>query len=240
MQKTQELLLQSERLAALGELSAKIAHEVNNPLGIIKNYLLLLERNANGDNTNAENIKIIGQEIDRIAIIVKQLLDFHRPRMVKFVDVNLRHVLDEVLVLMRRQLNDSGIEVEINIPENMPLITAWSDGLKQVFLNLFINAREAMKGGGKVMINVTVEKFLLKIKFKDTGPGIEEKHIPHIFEPFYTTKESSGGSGLGLSVCYGIIKNHGGSIVYCNAEPGSCFEIKLPIARKEVYYDWRI
>ncbi|SYZ72793.1 putative Sensor protein [Candidatus Zixiibacteriota bacterium] len=240
LQKAQELLLQTERLAALGELSAKIAHEVNNPLGIIKNYLVLIRRN-NEDGANREEfLDIVSQEIDRIAAIVRQLLDFHRPRVIRFVPIDLGQILNEVVGLVGRQMNDAGITIEVRAKTGLPMIMAWPDGLKQVFLNLLINSRDAIKGGGQVTIEASADDMTATIRFRDTGPGVEEKHIPHIFEPFYTTKEQTGGTGLGLSVCYGIIKNHGGSIEYCDAGPGGCFIIRLPIEQKEADYDWRI
>ncbi len=240
LQKAQELLLQTERLAALGELSAKIAHEVNNPLGIIKNYLVLIRRNEAGGEGNSEYLDIVSQEIDRIAAIVRQLLDFHRPRVIRFIPIDIGQVLNEVVSLVGRQMNDAGITIDVKIKKEMPLIMAWPDGLKQVFLNLLINARDAIKGGGQVTIEAGADEMTVTIHFRDTGPGIEERHIPHIFEPFYTTKEQTGGTGLGLSVCYGIIKNHGGSIEYCNTGPGGCFIVRLPIEQKEADYDWRI
>jgi signal transduction histidine kinase len=233
LQQTQELLLQSERLAALGELSAKIAHEVNNPLGIIKNYLLLVDRALINDEKTRDYIEIIGQEIDRIALIVRQLLDFHRPRVIKFVKTNPVKILDQVMALMSRQMEEAGVKLTLCGEEDSLEIMAWPDGLKQVFMNLLINAKEAMKDGGEVEIEITPLDQAIGICFRDTGPGIDPRHIPHIFEPFFTTKEGGGGTGLGLSVCYGIIKNHSGTIEYYNTERGGCFEIKLPITPKE-------
>lgn len=239
LQKTQELLVQSERLAALGELSAKIAHEVNNPLGIIKNYLALTGRNIDDSVKASEYLEVVGQEIDRIAMIVRQLLDFHSPRVIKFAPTDLVRLLNETAALMSRQLADAGVEILIDAAEDFPTIVAWPDGLKQVFINLFINAKEAMKEGGKVLVSATHNRHLVCLRFCDSGTGIDPKHVPHIFEPFYTTKES-GGTGLGLSVCYGIIKNHNGSIEFYNLEKGGCFEIRLPIQQEELDNDWKI
>ncbi|MCX6825835.1 MAG: ATP-binding protein [candidate division Zixibacteria bacterium] len=240
LQKTQELLLQSEKLAALGDLSAKIAHEVNNPLGIIKNYLLLVERSISQNDKASEYIGVIGREIDRIAVIVRQLLDFHRPRAIKFIRTDIIKIIGEVISLMNRQMEENKIRLSLTANQVLPVIMAWPDGLKQVFINLLINAKEAMKDGGEIEIIVTSLDHVIKIRFKDTGPGINEKHIPHIFEPFFTTKENRSSMGLGLSVCSGIIRNHGGSIEYYNTDTGGCFEIKLPIEQKEENYDWRI
>jgi signal transduction histidine kinase len=233
LRKTQQLLLQSERLAALGELSAKIAHEVNNPLGIIKNYLQLIERSIEGGNKTSGYLEMVGQEIDRIAMIVRQLLDLHRPRVVKMVKTDMMKVLNEVTALMKRQLEETNVKLIVDVKKTPPEISAWPDGLKQVFMNLMINAREAMREGGEINIEITTEAKNVKIHFRDTGPGIDAAHVPHIFEPFYTTRAEKGGTGLGLAVCYGIIKNHNGSIEYCGSGKGGCFIIRLPFEQKD-------
>lgn len=240
LQKTQKMLVQSERLAALGELSAKIAHEVNNPLGIIKNYLHLTSRVTGEDERVQEYVEIIKQEIDRIASIVRQLLDFHRPRAVQLARVDLTKVVKEVLSLMARQLADANVTTELVVQDDFPKIMAWADGLKQVFLNLLINARDVMKDGGTIKIGMTADSQLVRMCFEDSGPGIEAENIPHIFEPFFTTKAAGSGTGLGLSVCYGIVSNHGGSIRFRNLEKGGCFEVELPIEQKDIEYDWGI
>jgi signal transduction histidine kinase len=232
LRKAQQLLLQSERLAALGELSAKIAHEVNNPLGIIKNYLHLIDRSIEGESKATEYLGLVGQEIDRIAMIVRQLLDLHRPRVIKMVKTDLIKVINEVTGMMKRQLEAVNVKLTVSVKKSPPEIDAWPDGLKQIFINLIINSREAMREGGEIDIEVTTLAHEVKINFRDTGPGIDPVHVPHIFEPFYTTRAEKGGTGLGLSVCYGIIKNHNGSIEYCGSGMGGCFMIKLPLGQK--------
>ena len=240
LKEAQTLLLQSERLAALGEISAKVAHEVNNPLGIIKNYLLLIKRNSSDDARGRDYLDIVSQEIDRISMIVRQLLDLRQPRVIKFVKIDIGQIIAEVIAMMTRQMEESNVKLIFPAPENTPLIMAWPDGMKQVFINLFLNARDAMKNGGKIEIALSWTDHTIRINVEDNGPGIEAKHIPHIFEPFYTTKEFGGGTGLGLSVCHGIIKNHNGSIEYCKKEKGGYFEITLPIEQKDLEYDKRI
>ncbi len=233
LQSAQKLLVQSERSAALGDLSAKIAHEINNPLGIIKNYLSLTTRNIADQDKAIQYTKIIRQEIDRIALIVKQLLDFHRPKAINFARIKLVSVIDEILMLLDRQLNNAGIVVTIKVADDFPEIAAWSDGLKQVFINLMVNSIDAMDGKGEVFINLEKSGQMVICRIEDTGPGIAPEHIPHIFEPYYTTKLASGGSGLGLSICYSIIKNHNGSIKFSNTNRGGCFSIELPIEHEE-------
>jgi PAS domain S-box-containing protein len=233
LQSAQKLLVQSERSAALGDLSAKIAHEINNPLGIIKNYLSLTTRNIAEQDKALNYTRIIKKEIDRIALIVKQLLDFHRPIAINFTKIDLVSVIGEILSLLDRQLTNAGIVVTVKKTDNFPEIIAWSDGLKQVFINLMVNAMDAMDGKGEVSINLEKTEQTIICTLEDTGPGIASEHVSHIFEPYYTTKLASGGSGLGLSICYSIIKNHNGSIKYSNTNRGGCFRIELPIEHEE-------
>ncbi|MBN1211832.1 MAG: GAF domain-containing protein [candidate division Zixibacteria bacterium] len=228
LRSAQQQLVQTEKIAALGEMSAKVAHEVNNPLGIIKNYILLVERACRDNKETEEFVGIIGEEIDRIARIVKQLLDFHRPEGVTFQKVNVIQVINDVVTLMERQLASHNIELVKEFDDSRPYILGAPESLKQVFLNLIINSRDVLEKGGTITIEVTPTDKELRINFKDTGPGIHPDYIPRIFEPFFTTKELGKGTGLGLSVCYGIIKNHKGSITFKNLNPGSCFDIRFP------------
>lgn len=229
---TQQQLVHSERLAALGEMSAKVAHEVNNPLGIIKNYLHLINSEVDS-NANAKNYtKIVGEEINRIAQIVRELLDFYRPKGYEFQKIDIVDLLDSILSLMERQLSSRGIKLTRQFAKNCPLVDCSPDGMKQVFLNILINAYDAMKNGGSLEISITCLHNQIGIVFEDTGPGIPPEFIPRIFEPFFTTKEDGQGTGLGLSVCYGIIKKHNGSITFKNHDNGGRFEIKLPVKNK--------
>jgi len=231
LRSTQEQLVQAERLAALGEMSAKVAHEINNPLGIIKNYLLLLRRAAGEKSEAIGYCEIVGQEIDRIAGIVRQLLDFHRPDGVVFKTLQVSDVIEDVLRLMKGQIAKGGAHVKREFQENCPPIMGSEESLKQVFMNLIFNALDAMgKAGGTLRVSVRAEAGTIVLQFADTGPGIDPSDVPHIFEPFYTTKDSGDGTGLGLSVCYGIMKNHKGSISYKRNREESVFEIVLPTA----------
>jgi signal transduction histidine kinase len=224
----QQQLVHTERVAALGEMSARVAHEINNPLGIIKNYLVLIRRAA-GDNAEAGNyINIVGQEIDRIARIVRELLDFHRPEKVTNQPVDVEKVVDDVLVLMDRQFDKLKIEVRRKFTDGLPLVMGSAENIKQVVLNIVINACDAMPDGGHLEITLERADSQIVMSFCDTGTGIEPDLIPRIFEPFFTTKEEGKGTGLGLAVCYGIIKRHGGTITYKNTDDGGCFEIRLP------------
>ena len=224
----QQQLLQSERLAALGDMSAKVAHEVNNPLGIIKNYVTLIQRSCKENSTATEYTSIVGEEIDRIARIIAQLLDFHRPAAMELRAINVVAILNSVIRLMDHQLASHSITVVRDYDSPEIMVNAAPESLKQVFLNLVINARDAMKEGGELTLSVHKRDNKVNLQFCDTGPGIPSEIIPRIFEPFFTTKDDSGGTGLGLSVCYGIIKKHGGSITFTNRRQGGCFTIELP------------
>jgi len=224
----QQQLVHSERLAALGEMSAKVAHEINNPLGIIKNYLLLVRKTAGDRDETKEYTEILSQEIERIARIVKELLDFHRPRGLEFQPTDVAKILTDVLMLMERQFESKRIRVEKRFDPDCPVVQASPESLKQVFLNIIINGSDVMNKGGTFEVTLGCEGDRLKLTFSDTGPGIPPEIIPRIFEPFFTTKAPGKGTGLGLSVCYGIIKQHGGSITYRNTDKGGCFEIELP------------
>jgi signal transduction histidine kinase len=228
----QQQLVNSERLAALGEMSAKVAHEINNPLGIIKNYILLLKRSLDSNQQANNYADIVGQEIDRIARIVRELLDFHRPGGIHFEKVQVADVVHNVLQLMERQLEKNGIRVRRDFDKTLPAIDGAAENLKQVFLNILINACDAMPSGGTLQANLRRDNNHVIATFIDSGPGIAAEVVPHIFEPFFTTKEQGKGTGLGLSVCYGIVRKHNGTITFTNMHPGSCFEIRVPIEQK--------
>lgn len=225
----QKHLVLTERQAAIGELSAKIAHEVNNPLSIISNYLHLCGRNLDDPAKAEEHLDVARQELSRIARIVRQLLDFHRPQKTEKIPVDVRELIDSILTLVEWQLVERKIDIERLADDPLPNVIGSPEQLKQVFLNLVINARDFMPEGGLLKIGVSNHDSAVKIKFVDSGPGIPAENLSRIFEPFFTTKEGSSGTGLGLSVCFGIVKEHGGDITVANdPDGGACFEITLP------------
>jgi signal transduction histidine kinase len=227
-------------MAVLGELSAKVAHEVNNPLGIIKNYIQLLSRQSGNDTKSADYISVLSQEINRIANIVRQLLDMSRTIHVEFEKTDLDALLGEIVTLVKRQLDDVNISIEFIRKGKLPTITAWSDGLKQVFMNLILNAKDAIESEGSIKIEATPMKNKIRILVKDSGPGINPINAKQIFEPFYSTKSIGTGTGLGLSVCNSIIKKHNGLIEVCLEKKGGCFKIELPIEQEETEYDYAV
>ncbi|MGH8003265.1 MAG: sensor histidine kinase [Limisphaerales bacterium] len=230
---TQNQLIRLEKLAALGELSATIAHEVNNPLGIIKNYLALISQQLTSEDPNYPFYQVIKEEVDRIAKIVRQLLDFYRPKAEEIARVDLSQILEETVVLLEKQLLSSNIEVIKNLPRSLPPIEASPAQLKQVFLNLLMNAREVMPHGGKLEVTTRSENGYVEAEVADNGDGIAPENLEKIFEPFFTTKREKGGTGLGLSVCLGIVSKSGGVIRAQNRKPkGAAFIVRLPVKEK--------
>jgi signal transduction histidine kinase len=233
LKETQQRLIETERLAALGTLSASIAHEVNNPLAIIKNYLAIIEKLIGEDIAVRNHVNIVSEEVNRIAVIVRQLLDFYRPTLEQKADVNICEILKSTLELIRGKLTDAGINIIQDIEDLSCDIVGSSDKLKQVFLNILLNAKDAMPEGGNLIIAGKRSNGFMEINFCDTGTGIDEKDLPHIFEPFYTVGKKSG-TGLGLSVCYGIIRSHEGTIAASpNEYGGATFSIRLPLKEQD-------
>ena len=229
LKSTQNRLIETERLAALGTLSASIAHEVNNPLAIIKNYLTIIDRLSGENGEIKSNIVVVQDEVNRIAGIVRQLLDFYRPSLPEKAEVDICTILKSTLDLLKVRLAESGIRVTRKADDETCKVTGSPEKLKQVFLNILLNARDAMPGGGEIMISEKKIGDNVEISFSDTGCGIADEDLPHIFEPFYTSGKESG-TGLGLSVCYGIVRSHEGSITaQRNETGGATFIIKLPL-----------
>ncbi len=163
-----------------------------------------------------------------------------RPMHIIFKRLDLKKSIQEVIDISSQRLKSRNVKISFQVKKQLPEIVAWADGLKQVFINLINNAVEAMPDGGEIVVKASPRAHTVHITFEDTGPGIKEEHIPHIFESFFTTRENSAGTGLGLSVCFGIIKNHNGIIDFYNTEKGGCFRIKLPIEQEEAEHEWQI
>lgn len=233
LRKTHEQLLHSEKLAAIGGLSASIAHEFNNPLAGITNIIHGLKRRATYDEDDAELIDIAITECARIKDLIKSLQDFNRPSSGRFALIDLHATIDSLLILSKNGREKTGITIATNYDENMPQVKVVADQIKQVILNLLNNAIYACEEGGNISISTATVRDNVVIKFKDNGKGIKPEHIDNIFDPFFTTKPEVKGTGLGLSVSYGIIKRHGGRIdVESKPEMGTTFTITLPIEGK--------
>jgi signal transduction histidine kinase len=225
---TQEQLIQSERLAAVGTLAARVAHEVNNPLAIIKTSLNIVSKRMSSKDRNKENLDIVEEEIDRIARIIRQLLDFSRPASdVSLVRVN--EVIRSLMTLSEAALAARQIESHLELSDDVPFIRMSFDQLKQVLLNLIKNAQEAMPHGGRLRLTTARQAGGLVIGVSDNGIGISPEHLPLLFKSFFTTKKPEEGRGLGLSVSANIIKSYGGDMSVESAPgQGTVFRIFLP------------
>jgi two-component system NtrC family sensor kinase len=235
LEEHQEEILQSRKIAAIGTLTAGIAHELNNPINnIALTAEALKEDFGQMDEGEAQGLmQDILVQAERASEIVKGLLDFSRSERPELEPVSIVTVIDDTLKLVRNQLMLSGIQVDKEISPEVPPISGDRKSLQQVFLNLFINAIQAMSDGGQLIIRVWSDRDQwLHVDVKDTGQGIDPEHLPHIFDPFYTTKEVGRGTGLGLSVTYGIIEKHGGHIeVHSKKGEGALFSIVLPVKK---------
>jgi two-component system NtrC family sensor kinase len=229
----QEELVQSRKIAAVGTLTSGIAHELNNPI----NNIVLTAESLKEDFKGLSEEEAMGliQDIltqsERASEIVKGLLDFSRAEHPEFDALPVGAVVQDTLKLVRNQLSLSGIHVEQDIPPDLPPIYGDRKSLQQVFLNLFINAIQAMLDGGTLQIRArTADGQSMVIDVSDTGVGIDPEHLPLIFDPFYTTKQVGRGTGLGLSVTYGIVEKHGGHIdVKSRKGEGTTFTVTLPL-----------
>lgn len=224
----QDQLVRSEKLAALGRLAAGVAHEVNNPLQPILNCLeVAIEDIENNDPVDAEILRVAESEVQRIKIIVSRLLDFARPRTSEKSEIDLQKLVDEVLILSAKQLERMRVTLSRDFQPAQPIMADIAQ-IKQVVLNLVLNAAESMPEGGHVHVAVFEHGSGVNLIVEDTGTGMSEETIAQIFEPFYSTK--GDGTGLGLAVSYGIVQGHGGNIsVESQPGTGSRFTVWLPL-----------
>jgi PAS domain S-box-containing protein len=233
LRRTQEQLLQSEKMSAVGQLIAGVAHELNNPLTAILGYAQLLE-GAGLDDRSADYVRKLFKQAQRTHRVVQNLLSFARQRKPQKQEVDLRKVLEESLTLREYDLRVNNVAVEREIPEDVPSVIGDPHQLEQVFLNIINNALDAMvdsSGSGALKVRVFKKDAYVCVEFDDSGPGIKDPS--RIFDPFYTTKSVGKGTGLGLSICYGIVKEHGGEIVARNRdEGGATIEVRLLASEK--------
>jgi PAS domain S-box-containing protein len=227
---TQEQLLQSEKLAAMGRLTSQIAHELNNPLYGIMNTLELLKTEIPADNKRRKILEMALSETIRLSDLLRKMLSFSKPDQEERHPVDLNPVLDEILLLHEKQLKENDINIEVTFAEDLGLAIASKNQLRQVFLNMVANARDAMPEGGTLSVVTGSDSDKVFVEISDTGIGIREEHLDKIFDSFFTTKGEVKGVGLGLSVCFGFIKDHGGDIkVKSEVGEGTTFTISLPV-----------
>jgi two-component system, NtrC family, nitrogen regulation sensor histidine kinase GlnL len=237
----EEDLKRADRLAMVGTLAAGLAHEIRNPLGGIKGAAQLLRRSLDRDSSLLEYTHIMTREVDRVNLLIEQLLDLSRPAKLEIVPLNIHEVLEDVLLLELKTNAKPTIAVKKLFDPSLPPIRGDRNRLTQVFLNLVRNGCQAMDGSGTLTITTRLDtdryvrgqgtgrsKFIW-VEIADQGVGIKEEDLLHIFSPFFTTKNS--GTGLGLAVCYWIIKEHGGIIrVETSEGKGSSFKVSLLVA----------
>lgn len=227
LKKTQEQLIQSSRLSALGQLSAGVAHEIRNPLTSIRILIHSLKERLSEEDLRREDIAVIENEIERINQIIKQFLDFARPTKPKMEKTDINCLIEDTLLLISHELKEYDVHVEKSFSTITP-ISADREQMKQVFLNLELNAMQAMSDGGKLAISTAIKQDQVQISFQDEGIGISDTVREKIFEPFFTTKEE--GIGLGLCITRRIIESHSGKIrIESKKEKGTNFIISLPI-----------
>ncbi|HEV2202788.1 MAG TPA: ATP-binding protein [Bryobacteraceae bacterium] len=222
-------LIQTDKLSSIGLLAAGVAHEVNTPLAVISTYAQMLAKQIAGDSEKAPLLEKIAKQTFRASEIVNSLLNFSRTSTTDFAGVELNKVLTETLTLIEHQLAKASIEVKLALDDALPRVRGNPGKLQQVFLNLFLNARDAMESGGVLAVKTGAQDGFVRVTVADTGSGIAPEHLARVFDPFFTTKAARRGTGLGLSVTYGIVKEHSGAIeVESEVGIGTRFHVTFP------------
>ncbi len=236
----EEQVRRADKLAALGQLVAGVAHEIKNPLSVVRTTVQVMEREFAGDEHVAEFTRVIRDECDRVNARLTQFIGFGRPSEPAFADVDPHETIEATLAMLGRFLPEHRVTVEVEIEEDLPPVPADDSQLRQVLLNLIINAVEAMPNGGELTIGARRNRDVgvrrshddagyVTFVVADTGPGIPEPDLARIFDPFYTTKPT--GTGLGLAVAHRIVDAHGGFIEVESGPQGTTFRVSLPVAR---------
>jgi signal transduction histidine kinase len=227
----EQRLVQADKLSSIGLLAAGVAHEVNTPLAVISTYAQMLAKQVADDSQKSLILEKIAKQTFRASEIVNSLLNFSRTSSTSFGNVQVNRVIQETFSLLEHQLLKSGVEVVTDLDPDLPAVHGNAGKLQQVFLNLFLNARDAMANGGMLEVRSYSDSVGACIEVSDTGHGIAPENLHRIYDPFFTTKGAKKGTGLGLSVTYGIIQEHGGSIEVSNRRGGGAtFRVELPAA----------
>ena len=232
----EEQLVQNEKLTSLGLLAAGVAHEVNTPLAVISNYIQILAKQLPADDPRHNLIEKIVKQTFRASEIVNNLLNFSRTGTAEVGEVDLNAVIAETLALVSHPFRNAHVQVMQTLKSDLPPVLGSGNRLQQVFLNLFLNAKDAMPSGGMLEVRSSANNGCVEVEVTDTGLGIAGENLQRIFDPFFTTKARGRGTGLGLSVSYGIIKEHAGKIeVRSTPGKGTSFRLEFPTARKAVH-----
>jgi two-component system, NtrC family, sensor kinase len=227
----EQRLVQADKLSSIGLLAAGVAHEVNTPLAVISTYAQMLAKQVAEDSAKSQILDKIAKQTFRASEIVNSLLNFSRTSTTSFGPVNLNKTIQETLSLLDHQLQKSGVVIRTDFAMEAPTIQGNAGKLQQVFLNLFLNARDAMPSGGRLEVRTWREGTRALVEVADSGSGIAPEHLQRIYDPFFTTKAARKGTGLGLSVSYGIIQEHDGSIEVSNGPSGGArFHLAFPLS----------
>lgn len=224
---SQRALIQAEKMAIAGRLTASIAHEINNPLQSVQNCLHLTGREELSPEDRQNYLSMARNELERLMNTVQRMLDYYRPGALDRKPVDLNALIQRVLMFLERQIDDHSVTVHTRCAPQLPPVMAVGDQIQQVLLNLILNSLAFMPDGGKLFIETARQNNRVEVMVEDTGPGVPPDERDQIFEPFVSSKE--GGTGLGLAVSYGIIAAHGGSLdLIPGRGRGACFRISLP------------
>lgn len=227
-EKLEEELRRSERLAALGHLVTGVAHELRNPIGVVKTTVQLMEKDFAHISETKEYVKVINEQISRSNRVIEELLDFGRPSKQIVQSASINALLEKVLTFTSSMLRQQRIQLKLQLDESIPAAEVDAERIKQVFVNLILNATQAMPDGGTLTIRTYHDNKWAYTDFTDNGQGIDSSELDSIFDPFYTTKES--GTGLGLSISHQIVRMHGGHInVRSHVKEGTTFTVQLPL-----------
>ncbi len=223
-------LVQADKLSSIGLLAAGVAHEVNTPLAVISTYAQMLAKQVDGDDHKSKLLEKIAKQTFRASEIVNSLLNFSRTSTTEFVEVDLNRVVKETVSLIDHQLQRASVASRLNLSDAPAVIRGNPGKLQQVFLNLILNARDAMQDGGTLNLRTWTEAGFAHVEVADTGEGISPEHLARIYDPFFTTKGSKKGTGLGLSITYGIVQEHNG-IIEVESTPGigTRFRLEFPM-----------
>ncbi|OGP64658.1 MAG: hypothetical protein A3K22_00005 [Deltaproteobacteria bacterium RBG_16_42_7] len=238
LRNTQTMLIQSEKLSALGQMGAGVAHELNSPLAGVLSLIRTYTKGKNPDSEEYQDFKDMEEACEHMAKIIRDLSTFTRKSTGEFTDINITEIIESTLSFSGRQIERQGIKIDKNYDNNLPLIKGDESQLRQVVLNIVTNARDAISGDGTLKITTrkshTDKGQFIEMEFSDTGVGINKEDIGKIFNPFFTTKRPGKGVGLGLSVTHTIVENHNGEILV-DSEPGkgSTFTIRLPVTNEK-------
>lgn len=233
--KHEKQMAHADRLASIGQLSSGIAHEINNPLGIIQGYTQLLLRDESEGGQKHEDLQIILKHAKSCKAIVEDLLNFARRSQPEMADIDIHEVIEDALVFIRHRFKMENVRIEKNFGHDLPAVRMDEKKIKQVLVNLVMNAGHAVSQNGTITVSTGFDpqQLQLFVEVADDGYGIEKRHLSRIFDPFFTTKPTGEGTGLGLAVSYGIVKSHGGDIhVESGSGQGAVFTVVLPVDRK--------